>query len=371
MRIMLVIHSLRKGGAERVLLELALGFKDLGHTVLIISWIDINEYQEPRYNQLQKDYLISNNQYRWINSIPRSRKILKRKISNFAPDIIQVHSPNIAFLLPLVNINKARYFHVLHGYGIISDVTNIKQRVYSWFFKAALVILNARIIVVSPSMSVVASRYFKRLNFSIDIISNGVAIQSNRKFKSGKFLQSHDHIVISMLGTLCDNKGQHLGIQSFKELLKVFPMAIMKIAGDGPNHEYLKKLIRLYGLESNIFLENRVDDISDFFSKSSLLWQLSFTEAAPMSVLEAMSYGVPVVGFNVRGIQDVIVNEYTGILVEYGDLIGVTRKSIEILNNQELYIKISRSAQLSVFENFSLDTMVKSHLALFTNSLSN
>ena len=58
MRVAMLVHSLRRGGGERVTLELALELSRRGHQVCVVSWLDVDDYREERYAALDRRYLL-------------------------------------------------------------------------------------------------------------------------------------------------------------------------------------------------------------------------------------------------------------------------------------------------------------------------
>ena len=151
MKILILIHSLRRGGAERVVLELALGLEKKGHLVEIVTWLDVDDYLEPEYKRVKKTHLIPKNKYRWIRSIPSSSKLLIQKINNFQPDLIQGHTPSISLLAAWTN-SKVPYMHIFHGYGEITKKSSIKNMIVKYVYRFAFKKLNAHIATVSKSM---------------------------------------------------------------------------------------------------------------------------------------------------------------------------------------------------------------------------
>ena len=157
LRILFLVHSLRRGGAEKVVLELANGFKEQGDQVAVISWLDVDEFCEPRYSGITRDFLIPKSEYQWIKSIPKSSRILIKKINNFNPDIIQIHTPNMAWLLAW-NPVMVPVIHVLHGFGSITNYYSFRGLVVREISRLAMKRLKSSFITFSkedlkPSIS--------------------------------------------------------------------------------------------------------------------------------------------------------------------------------------------------------------------------
>ena len=75
MRSVFLVHSLRKGGAERLVLELASSIKS--SSITVISWLDNLEFLEDEYKNVKVIPLIKENEYRWLFSLISSSKKLR------------------------------------------------------------------------------------------------------------------------------------------------------------------------------------------------------------------------------------------------------------------------------------------------------
>lgn len=358
MRILILIHSLRRGGAERVVLELSLSLQKKGHVVEILSWVDLDDFNDPEYSLVKRSNLISQKKYRWIWSIPSTSKILNEKITQFTPDLIHIHTPNVSWLAAW-KCSKIPYLVVFHGYGELSRPRTFKFNIIKLIFRFAYKRLNANFSVVSESMLSYASNFVKQNESEIFCIPNGVDL-NKFSFDINKKCNT-DSPIISMIGTLCANKGQELGISAFKILLQTYPFAKLKIIGDGPDWLKLKKQVDDLKINENVdFLGNR-NDIPKLIANSDIIWQLSESEAMPMVVLEAMSSGIPVIGFNVRGVQDLIVHNITGYLTQYGNIIEVSDYTIKLLKNEKVYSDFSFASRMRLEENYTIKNMIENY----------
>ena len=356
MRIQLLVHSLRRGGAERVLLEIALGLQKRGHQVEVIAWLDVDEYQDACYSSVKRNYLLSKDKYRWIRSIPHSAAVLRKLVRQFNPDVIELHSPNVTWLAAYARF-RIPCIHVLHGYGDITRYGSLKDDLMRYLSRFAARTLNCSYITVSESMIPVASKYYNVNPSEFTAVSNGVDL-TKYLFKEQKPSCAP---IILMIGTLSSNKGQTLGIRAYTILLKFIPDAKLLIVGDGDDRDLLKGLVQNSGLRGKVNLLGMRDDIPDILSKTHILWQLSESEAMPMVMLEAMASGVPVIGFDVRGTCDVIVNNKTGYLIPYADVSGIAYKTVELLKDEPKYQSFSVSGRDRIEQFYDNVCMVIGH----------
>jgi glycosyltransferase involved in cell wall biosynthesis len=366
MRVLFLVHSLRRGGAEKVLLEIAKGFQNKGDDVAIVSWLDIDEYPDQQYQGVSRDSLITSSQYRWIRSIPSSSRILKEKIRLFEPDIIQIHTPNVTLLATFCGISVPT-IHVLHGYGNIISDGSIRSFLMRVCFRVSAIALRLSFITVSESMVSVASDYYGLKSEVFKTVANGI---DQDLFAYSSPPNNSDPVII-MVGTLCKLKGQMLGVAAFKKLINHVPTARLVIVGDGEDRVVLEGLVNRHELSDRISILGNREDIPELLSSADLFWHLSESEAMPLSVLEAMSSGLSVVGFDVRGTRDAVCHGETGYLVPYGDVDGVVKATTNLLKDPDKLKSLSIKCRNRVEQNFSREVMLQKHHAICSSLVRN
>ena len=113
-------------------------------------------------------------------------------------------------------------------------------------------------------------------------------------------------------------------------------------------------------------LLGRRSDVAALLANAHVLWQLSQSEAMPMVVLEAMSMGIPVVGFDVRGTRDAVQSGESGYLLPYGDVKAIAQATTTLLSNGQAWDTISRQARRRAESYFGIDAMVNNHRQVLT-----
>ncbi len=123
---------------------------------------------------------------------------------------------------------------------------------------------------------------------------------------------------------------QRKGVTHLIEALRSLPTELrahLVVIGDGPERGALAEQVRSSGLEGLVDIRGRVPEsdlrraysASDVFVLPAIVDERGETEGLGVVLLEAMSYGIPVVGSDIGGITDIIENEVTGLLVPPGD----------------------------------------------------
>lgn len=366
MRVILCVHSLRRGGAERVVLELASGLMEKGHEVLVTPWVDLDEHNEDRYRTVAREYLTPNQKYRWPISAFQAAGKFRQLLKRFRPDVIAIHNPALCWVVALARPAMPTV-HVLHGYGWITPDGSFKKKVIHVLDRVFRRWLKPHIMVVSAAMTQAAARYYHVTPRLIRTVPNGIDLDA---FAAGR-VEVPVATNILMVGTINANKGQHLALEAIGRLKAKLPDATLTIVGDGPDRATLEQKVREMGEGESIRFLGRREDVPALMAQATALWQLSRTEAHPLTVLEAMAAGVPVIGFDVEGVREAVVDGKTGFLVDYGDLDVLVGRTLEIVGDKALRVELSRQARRLARAEYGLQAMVSRHERLLTDALAN
>ena len=349
MKTIFLVHSLRKGGAERLVLELASSIQCTSITV--ISWLDNLEFLEEEYNNIKVISLIKKDQYRWIYSLLSSSRKLKSIFKSISPDNVLIFSHSVFWLAFLTKF-KTKYIYVIQGFSQLSASRGNKKSIFRIIDMIILRMLNCSIITPTNELAEEAKKYFSINRNKLEVIPNGVEVGS---LKNSNF-RKKEGFIITMLGTLSEHKGQHLAVDIIKKVSIEFPNVKLKIIGEGSFKSKLQDKIDEKDLRHNIFLLGRRDDAFNLLQDSDLFLHLSLSEGMPLAVIEAMMCGLPIVAFDVSGVRDVVSDN--GYLCEYGDLESIGSKISELLKNENLRNLMSKSSQKIAMNSYSKNKMV-------------
>jgi len=147
-----------------------------------------------------------------------------------------------------------------------------------------------------------------------DHTSSGGAMSAKRSLG----LPDSSTLVLSV-GRLNLQKGHVDLLAAFARLGAAYPDLHAVIAGEGPERERLEKLIRSHGLENRIHLLGEVANVPELMRAADLFIFPSHFEGTPAAMLEAMAYGVPVIAARFRGVEEVIEDGQSGLLVPVED----------------------------------------------------
>lgn len=152
-----------------------------------------------------------------------------------------------------------------------------------------------------------------------------------------------------------------------KAILEKNPGWTWKVAGDGPLKPVLQEFIEKERAGNQLQLVSSADaDPAQLYAQSSLLVLLSRTEAFPMVLLEAMSYGLPCISFDCpTGPGMIIQDGVDGLLVEDGQIEKMIAAIDSLVNNNELRLTYGEAARLNI-QRFSAEAVIKKWECILT-----
>lgn len=159
-----------------------------------------------------------------------------------------------------------------------------------------------------------------------------------------------DNKEIIAAGRYSKEKGFDLLIEAFASVIKKHPEWKLKIFGSGPEEPYLRELILRHEAYNNIYLMPTTNEILKKMLNSSMYVVSSRSESFGMVILEAMSVGVPCVSFACVGPREIIRDKENGILVEEGDVEGLSAGIIELIENEFVRKQYGQNAKTDVQE---------------------
>lgn len=171
-----------------------------------------------------------------------------------------------------------------------------------------------------------------------------------------------DERVLLCVGRLQREKGIEIAIQAIEQICHRVSDARLVIVGTGRYERTLKSIAADRELGNRVLFAGRVaqGDLPGYYNASDLLLLPSMRdEGLPLTLLEGVACGKPVVAFDSGGIGTAVRDGRTGFLLEPGDLTGLVDRSAIVLNDAELAEKMGRYSRRMAEENFASDRMVE------------
>jgi sugar transferase (PEP-CTERM/EpsH1 system associated) len=176
-------------------------------------------------------------------------------------------------------------------------------------------------------------------------------------------------IVIGTVARIQDVKNHRALVDAFAQLRSrlpgLAPRLKLAIVGDGPLLPAVREQVARLGLEGVVWMPGARADIAAVLHTFSVFALPSLAEGTPVSMLEAMACGLPVVASRVGGIPEVVDEGVQGLLVPVGDVDALTAALARYAQDADLRDHHGRAARARVEDRFSLRAMVAAYGALY------
>ncbi|MGT2798724.1 glycosyltransferase family 4 protein [Streptococcus intermedius] len=249
--------------------------------------------------------------------------------------IVHSHTPIAGAISRLATMRKktvrriytAHGFHFFKGASIKNWLTFYPIEKFFSYFTDDLITINSEDFQLAKK-----SFHAKRLHYV-----NGVGIDL-KKFDADKkkvnLNKKQTKLKLISIGELNKNKNHRLVIEAIHQS-KFKDCFSYDICGEGTLKEELTQLIKQYGLENQVRLLGYRDDVHRLLAESDTFVFPSFREGLPVSVMEAMATGLPVLASDIRGNHDLVVHEKGGFLFESGNVEDLVHYLEECFMHQE------------------------------------
>jgi glycosyltransferase involved in cell wall biosynthesis len=172
---------------------------------------------------------------------------------------------------------------------------------------------------------------------------------------------SHDAPVCGIIAALRPEKNHSLFAEAIQIVHRKLPQAHFLVVGDGQERSRLESQIRRTGLEDHCHLLGARQDIPDVLSAIDVFTLTSRSEANPVSILEAMAVGVPVVATQVGSVSETVFPGCTGFLAEPNDAREIAEYCLGLLRDPELARRMGEQGRRQVTAHWSIDRMVQGY----------
>jgi len=198
----------------------------------------------------------------------------------------------------------------------------------------------------------------------IKVIRNGIDCEYFLSNHYSELVDKNTYILGSV-ARLSPQKGLDIFLNAFSLLLKWNRQFKGYIAGTGRLAGKLQKLALHLNLSEYIKFLGNVENIKEFYKLLRVFVLSSHYEGLPLTVLEAMACGVPVVATDIPGTNEIVRHEVTGILVAPDNAVALYKELRNIILNKEKLLFFSKNAQKEVMEKFDYTRMGTEVLALY------
>jgi len=377
MKILIVVTRGEIGGAQIFSLNLAKILRKLNHEITV-------GFGDGNFLKTE----LSKNNIPFINF-----KFLKRSLNPFKsiffilelrdylnqikPDILHLNSSNALLGLLATKFTKHRpkTIFTIHGLSFLNENHKLPRpiKIIALFLFVKLSQLSDKIIFVSNTdQAGLKSKYKPKkialIHNTCDLNINQQLSKPEARFKlEQRTAKLENAFLIGSIGRLAYPKNYIFLINIFPSILKQLPEAKLIIIGDGPDQKELQDQINERNLQTSIFLVGAIPHAYKFIKAFDLFVLPSIFEGLSLTLIEALSSGLPILSSDVGGSAEV-VNHDAQQLYKLNDGDDFLRKLVNIANDQRLSMSISRK-NLEYSKNFSTRKISEEYLKIYSQLL--
>lgn len=374
-----------KGGSEKYYFDLAELLRENNHEVALFSMKD-----EKNIHTNFKEYFTdnvdvnTNNKLKALDIIysTKNRKKMEEALEDFKPDIVHLNNfqrqlscsiidPIIKRKIPIVFTahdieaicpNKT----MLDSNGEICDrciggkyyncikkkcIKNSKLKsclgaIESFYYRTRKIYSKKINVIITPS------EFYKR-----KLIEDGIPEE--------KIITAHNFLDMNSYNLSLENENYALyfgrlskekGILNLVEAFSKIDNGKLYIAGTGPEEEYIREMINKYKIEDRVKLLGFLNgnDMKECIRKSAFVVLPSiWNDNCPYSIIETLSIGKPVIGTNMGGIPELVINGENGLICKSNDIDDLKEKMQTLFSDNELLEKLGKNAKKMAKANYS------------------
>ncbi len=362
-RVLLFIDALLKGGAERLVVELARRLNSARFDPAVACFRQ-EAFAEELAAAGRPCHVVPKRRPFDLALLFRLLRLLRRE------RIALVHAHDIqsgAYGTLAARLSRRPVILTVHGLGIFRQKrsASLLPRLGRWAH---------RVVFVGEWLKKAADDEFGVRPRHARVIHNGVDVSAFRPGGpapelAGELGLPRDSLVVGSVGNLREVKDVSTLLRGFAQAVERVPNAVLVLVGDGPERGALEQLVAELGLSERVRFAGARSDVARLLPLFDVFALSSKTEGISVALLEAMACGLPVVATRTGGNPEVVTEGQTGRLVPVGAPEELGQALADLLPDAQTRQSYGRRARQRVEQHFSLERMVRDYESLYAELL--
>ena len=359
--VMQLVYSLQVGGSEKLACDISTHL-DRGLFTPFVCALDVD-------GDLARDLTrenIEHHVFRRKGVAPEVFRELYRYIKTRRIDIVHTHHfTQLWFAALPARLAGARIIHTEHEFFSYGE---------SLFSRAMIKPLSGlchRVTAVGPEVAEYFVRTIGMPREHVSVIPNGVDLTKfnyDPKPVREELGLSKDHLVIGTVGRLEPEKDQKTLLEAFRYVKEKQSAARLVIVGNGRMADELKVHAKRLGVAGHTLFLGTRRDVPRVLSAMDLFALPSVREGLPISLIEAMAAGKPVVASDIGSVRDLIRHEDNGLLVEPGDAVTLSNSLLRLLDSSSLREGMGNRGRRLAERSYGLPAMIRAYEGLYRSA---
>jgi glycosyltransferase involved in cell wall biosynthesis len=348
------------GGSERVVYDLARKLDRSCYEVTVVGFRD--GPVRKLYEEMGVKVVVAAKERRLDLSLVRS---LKKVFSEGRIDVVNPHHfQPFLYSSSAATGERVKVVYTEHSRWQLEQLSPLEKIV-----NRVLLARTEAVVAISRQIEEYYLRTLLLRKKKVHLIGNGIDIgrfgkRNSRRLRQNLHIAEHEKVV-GMVANLRPEKNHAVLITAFSEVAGSLKDAKLLLVGlDCMGGEVQRLAAQSNASDKILFLGQR-DDIPELLGAFDIFCLPSIYEGLPLTILEAMAAGVPVIGADVLGINEVVVPEVNGLLFPGNDAKKLSQLILRALTDRSLRDRLSSAGRQYVDEHYNLDRQIEKYETLF------
>lgn len=362
LKVLQAIPSLSPSGGQRMAVNLAAELARDRFECKVVSFFNFGE------TELEKDLIQAAVSVTYLNKQkgfdPRVFLKLNRVIRDFSPDIVHTHLGALQYVALWAGLHKhPPIVHTVHSLAE-NEASRSGRLIRRLAFKRRI-----QPVVIAHGLLPSFTQLY--CSSSPVVITNGIPIKkyktpsiSPKEWRESLGLDSNSYVFVC-IANLFPQKNHRILIDAFVQAFPDDAKKYLFLVGDGNLRGYLERYVQACHVQPQIRFLGRRSDISNILHAANAFVLASAWEGNPLSIMEAMAAGCPVISTAVGGIPELIEPEQTGLLVSPNSVEELANAMKRLAANPELSQKLGGNAVRIAVARYDIALMIKKYSELY------
>lgn len=354
MKILQVIPYFCFGGAETMCENLTYALTEMGHQVTVVSLYDektpiARRMEEAGIRILYLDKKLGLD----LSMVPKLMKIIKQE----KPDAVHTHLDVIKYAVAAAKLcGIRRCVHTVHNVAQEEAEGRLQKIINTVYFKLGWSVP----VALSPQVRKTIVSFYGLPEEAVPMIYNGVDLS--------KCLPKTDYglsepAVLLHIGRFNHQKNHKGLLEAFTEILKTHPNCCLHLVGDGDLYQQTQDDAAQLDIREKVIFHGSQSDVYPFLQQADVFLLPSLFEGMPMTIIEAMGTGLPIVASKVGGVPDMLDDQISGRLVSR-EPSEVARAVCDLLSREDFRRSMGSHA-LQRSRQFDADYMARRYYDVY------
>lgn len=351
MKVLQIIPTLNMAGAEIMCENLTYELIKKGHDVVVVSLYTLHSpITERLENKGVKIYYLNKKKGLDLSVIQRIKKVIKVE----KPDVVHTHLDSLKYVGLATIFKKIKIVHTVHNIAE-KESGGIARKINCSLFKKRVVPV-ALSEIVQQSIKRIYQLPLKR----VPVIYNGIDL--SKCIKKTEYCAKNP-LKILHIGRFSTQKN-HIGLlKAFKLFHKTYPNSKLQLIGEGERKAEAEQFVADNKLSEAVEFLGLKDNVYGYLHDADIFTLPSLYEGIPMTLIEAMGTGLPIVATKVGGIPDMLKDQESALLVDV-DEEQIAGAFMELAQNEEKRARLGLAAKQGSIK-FSAELMAEKYLQIY------